>query len=114
MRTCAAYTNEILNGYLMDNNELNIGYFADEVICTAENDNNLYFERLNTRRKPRNIAINEMMAYINKMLSFHGYRDFYASNKQVMQWDRAHNGGLEAALDIIEESVKTTRAEAQA
>ena len=95
----------------MSNNRLNVGYFADAVTLFSDNNEMLYKERFNTRRKTRNIAINEMMAFINRELKFAGYTGYYADNKQVMKWDRKHDGGLEAALDIIEANVIQTREE---
>lgn len=111
MKTNINYTYEILGGYLMSNNKLNIGYFADAVMLFSDNDDGLYKERFNTRRKTRNIAINELMGFINRELKFAGYTGYYADNKQVMKWDREHDGGLEAALDIIEANVMQTREE---
>lgn len=102
-------TNEILGGYLMSNNELNIEYFAHLVNVTAENTRFLYEERFNTRRKLRNIAIGEMMYFINTELYYNGYENFYATNQQVMKWDKEHGEGLEKVLDILEESIKATR-----
>jgi len=110
-RTNQDYTYEILGGYLMSNNELNIEYFAHLVNITAENTEELYYERFNTRRKRRNIAINEMMFFINQELYFNGYETYFATNQQVMKWDKEHNNGLEKVLDIVEESIQTTRDE---
>lgn len=111
MKTNINYTYEILGGYLMSNNKLNVGYFADAVMLFSDNDETLYKERFNTRRKTRNIAINELMSFINRELKFAGYTGYYASNAQVMKWDKEHDGGLEAALDIIEANVIQTREE---
>ena len=61
MRTNANYTNEILGGYLMNNNHINIESLADQVDVLASNTKTYYYERLNTRRKIRNIAIGELM-----------------------------------------------------
>lgn len=109
MRTDINKTYEILGGYLMNNNELNIEYFAHLVSITADNTRNYYEERFNTRRKIRNIAISEMMFFINQELKFSGYENYYATNQQVMKWDKEHNNGLEKALDIIVEDIKATR-----
>lgn len=111
MKTNQNYTYEILGGYLMNNNELNIEYFAHLVEITAENTKQLYFERFNTRRKIRNIAINELMYFINQELKFSGYENYYASNKQVMKWDQEHGHGLEKVLGLLENSIQETRDE---
>jgi hypothetical protein len=110
-RTDINKTYEILGGYLMSNNELNIEYFAHQVELIAENTRHLYEERFNTRRKLRNIAINEMMYFIDTELYYNGYENYYATNQQVMKWDKEHNNGLEKVLDLVEESIRTTREE---
>lgn len=110
-RTDISKTYEILGGYLMSNNELNIEYFAHLVSLTAENERVFYQERFNTRRKIRNIAIGEMMHFIDRELYFNGYENYYATNQQVMKWDREHGNGLEKVLDLVEEDIRTTREE---
>lgn len=106
-------TFEILGGYLMNNNELNIEYFADQVDIIASNTKFLYDDRFNTRRKLRNIAISEMMYFIDQELYFSGYEGYYATSKQVMKWDQEHGGGLEKVLDILEECILREREEAR-
>lgn len=109
MKTNQNYTFEILGGYLMDNNEVNAEYLAEQVIDYAERIADRYNECFNTRRKPRNVAIEWLMDFINRQLKNSGYVGFYASNAQVMAFDRKHGGSLERVLDIIEEEVKTER-----
>ena len=104
-------TFEILGGYLMNNNELNIEYFADQVEIIASNTRFLYEDRFNTRRKLRNIAITELMFFIDQELYYSGYEGFYATNKQVMKWDSEHGYGLEKVLDILEQNILTDRSE---
>lgn len=111
MKTNQNYTFEILGGYLMSDNTLNIEYLAHLVDITADNTKELYDDRFNTRRKIRNIAINELMYFINKELYFAGYEHYYATNKQVMKWDSEHGYGLEKVLDLLVESIQTTRDE---
>lgn len=111
MRTNEAYTNEILGGYLMNNNHINIESLADQIDVLAVNTKNYYLERLNTRRKTRNIAIAEMMFWINTELKYNGYAGYYATNKQVMKFDKEHGGDLEKVLDIIEKYIIITREE---
>jgi hypothetical protein len=106
-------TFEILGGYLMNNNELNIEYFADQVEIIASNTRFLYEDRFNTRRKLRNIAITELMFFIDQELYYSGYEGFYATSKQVMKWDSEHGYGLEKVLDILEENILRDREEAR-
>lgn len=111
MKTNMNYTNEILAGYLMDNNRINIESLADQIDILASNTEMYYTERLNTRRKIRNIAINELMFFINTELKFSGHSGYYATNKQVMKFSQDHGGDLEKVLDILEGYIQTTREE---
>ena len=112
MRTNINYTNEILGGYLMDNNEVNEEYLAEQIIDYGDGRERLYNECFNTRGKTRNVAINWMMDFINDKLQDWGYRGYYATNQQVMKFDREHGNSLERMLDIVEAHVKEEREEA--
>lgn len=111
MKTNTNYTSEILAGYLMNDDRINVEYLADQIDILASNTEMYYFERLNTRRKIRNIAINELMFFINTELKFSGRCGYYATNKQVMKFDKEHGGDLEKVLDILEGYIRTTREE---
>ena len=111
MRTNTNYTSEILGGYLMNNDHINVEYLANMVDVLAVNTRSYYEERMNTRRKIRNIAIGELMFWINTELKYNGYEGYYATNKQVMKFDREHGGDLEKVLDILESYIATTREE---
>lgn len=109
MRTDKNKTFEILSGYVMQNNHINIEWLADQIMLYTDNERRFYEERFNTRRKTRNIAINELMYFINSELKYSGYVGYYATNKQVMDFDREHAGDLEKVLDILEQNVIETR-----
>ena len=109
--TSTAATLEIIGGYCMSNGRLNVEYFAGQVSLICDNTDFMYKERFNTRRKSRNLAINEMLYFIDRELGFAGYTGYYATSKQCIDWDRAHGGDLEAALDIIEAEILRTREE---
>lgn len=111
MRTNANYTNEILGGYLMDNNSVNVESLAENIWITAVNTRSLYDDIFNTRRKSRNIAINQLMYWIDENLKYNGYRGYYATNKQVMKWDKEHNNSLEKVLDALVEYIALERLE---
>lgn len=111
MRTNTNYTSEILGGYLMNNDHINIEYLATQVDVLAVNTRSYYEERMNTRRKIRNIAIGELMFWINTELKYSGYPGYYATNAQVMKFDREHGGDLEKVLDILESYIAITREE---
>ena len=106
-------TYEILGGYLMDNNHINIESLADEIMILSDNTKNLYFERFNTRRKIRNIAINELMFFIDTHLNYFGYPGYYATSKQVIDFSKEHGGDIEKVLDIVEKNIEITRKECE-
>ena len=106
-------TYEILSGYLMNNNHVNIEYLADQIILISDNESRLYHERFNTRRKTRNIAINELMFFIDTELKYSGYPGYYATNKHVTDFSKEHGGDLEKVLDIVEENIERTRKECE-
>lgn len=112
-RTDKNKTYEILGGYLMNNDHVNIGYLADQVMLISDNESTLYHERFNKRRKTRNIAINEMIFFINQELKYSGYPGYFATSKQVIDFSKEHGGDLEKVLDIVEENIKRTRKECE-
>lgn len=115
MKTCKAYTHEILGGYLMNNNKVNVEYLAHCINVYAVNGNEALYNEIKTfnpnRRKRRNVAINELMQFVNYELQCAGYKNYYATNAQVMQFDKMHGGSLEEVLDILEELIAAERAE---
>lgn len=106
-------TYEILGGYLMNNNRINIEYLAEQVMIISDNEYMLYKERFNTRRKIRNIAINELMFFIDTELKYFGYPGYYATSKQVIDFSKEHGGDIEKVLDIVEKNILETRKECE-
>lgn len=112
MRTSAIITNEIINNYADATGKIDVEYFAHCVQVVCDNDNpQTSAEKYNTRRKPRNIAISWLMFFINSEFKYQDYPGYYATNKQVMQWDRTHGGQLEKVLDIVESYINDERNE---
>ena len=110
-RTNKAYTEEILGGYLMNDNKLNVDYLADVVWITVVNDR-VYRNQITTARtKNRNIAIMQLRNFVDFELSFAGYRGYYCTNEQLIHFDREHGGSLEAVLDILENWIDELRKE---
>lgn len=105
MKTNTAYTNEILNSYADINGKIDINYFAHCVEIVADNNKSTSDQKYNTRRKTRNIAIDWLMYFIKTELYFAGYENYYATSKQVMQWDKNHAGQLEKVLDKVEKYI---------
>jgi hypothetical protein len=101
MHTNTNYTHNILNGYTDAAGHIDIKYFAHCVEIVADNNRDTSEEKYNTRRKPRNVAIAWLMYFIDTELYFNYGRGYYATNKQVMQWDKTHAGQLEEVLDLV-------------
>lgn len=113
MKTRAEFTNEVLAGWLMNNNEVNAGSLAENIWITAINTRHLYDEiTQNTRRKIRNIAITLLMYWIDENIKYNGHAGYYATNKQVMNFDKNHGGSLEKVLDELTKYIIEEREEA--
>lgn len=112
MHTNTTYTHNILNSYTDNTGAIDIEYIAHCVQVVCDNDGpEICNEKYNTRRKPRNVAISWLMHWINTELYFNFGRGYYATNKQVMQWDATHAGQLEKVLDIVTDYIITERNE---
>lgn len=111
MHTNTNYTHNILNGYADAAGKIDVSYFAHLVTITADNNQPTSAEKYNTRRKPRNVAISWLMYFINTEIYFSYGRGWYATNKQVMQWDKTHAGQLEAVLDLVTNYIIAEREE---
>jgi hypothetical protein len=101
MHTNTIYTHNILNGYTDAAGRIDVNYFAHCVEIVADNNRPTSEEKYNTRRKPRNVAITWLMYFIDTELYFNYGRGYYATNAQVMKWDKTHAGQLEEVLDIV-------------
>lgn len=111
MRTSAIITNEIINNYADATGKIDVEYFAHCVVIVADNNRPTSSEKYNTRRKPRAVAISWLMYFIDTEIKYQDHPGYYATNKQVMQWDRTHGGQLEKVLDIVESYINDERNE---
>ena len=105
MRTNQNYTFSVLDAYLTAG-KIDINYIAHCVVIVADNDRPTSELKYNTRRPARNIAIEWLMYFIKTELYYNFGAGYYATNKQVMAWDKAHAGQLEKVLDIVTEYIK--------
>lgn len=97
------YTNEILGGYLMNNDRLNTEYLFLQVDIHTSNTKKLYeFMHEKNRMKIRNVAISLLKSFVDSELRFAGYAGYECTNKQLMKFDKEHGNGLTEVLDIIE------------
>lgn len=91
MKTCKNYTFEILGGYLMNNNELNVEYFIHCVQITAENNKPTYdLLYSDKRKKSLNIALEWVLYFIDQELSFSGYKGYTATIKHLQAFEKEH------------------------
>lgn len=111
MRTNTNITNEVLNNYADAAGLIDIKYFAHCVQIVADNNRPTSDEKYNTRRKPRNVAIQWLMYFIDTEIKYQDHPGYCATNKQVMQWNRTHGGQLEKVLDIVEKYIVDERNE---
>lgn len=111
MRTNKNFTYEVINNYADAAGKIDISYFAHCVVIVADNNRATCEEKYNTRRKARAVGISWLMYFIDSELKFQDHPGFYATNKQVMQWDRENGGQLEKVLDIVEKYIIDERNE---
>lgn len=111
MHTNTNKTHEILNSYTNNAGALDLEYIAHCVVIVADNNEPTSREKFNTRRKPRAVAVSWLMYWIDTELYYNYGCGFYATNKQVLQWDRTHAGQLEKVLDAVEAYIQEERNE---
>lgn len=97
------FTNEILGGYLMNNDRLNIEYLFLQVDIHTSNTEKLYkFMHEKNRMKIRNVAICLLKAFVDSELRFAGYAGYECTNQQLIKFDKEHENSLTEVLDMIE------------
>lgn len=83
-------TFEILNGYLMCNNKLNVDYLTDQIYIVCNNTESMHNLLYNTRKKSLNIALEWVLYFINTELTFAGYQNNYANLYHIKAYEKAH------------------------
>ncbi len=81
--TNTTYTSEIIDGYRMNNGDINVEYFVDEITVTAINDRLSWEGITNKRRTAESVAKDWICRYINTMLYNHGYRGYSCTYPQI-------------------------------
>jgi len=109
--TNQVFTFEVLTAQLDNNGTFDVDYISNEIETVCINTRELYAETINKRRAARSVAIEYLMYWVNCLLRFAGYRGYYATNKQVMNFDRQHGGALDRVLCEIVEYIKAYREE---
>lgn len=108
MKTCKAITVSELNGRFRSSDKgINEDYLNQTLITYLMNTENLYNQRLNTRRKPESVAWEVLMFLANDILhdSYNG--KYYASSNHLKSWLETEGRGY----DTIKETVDYIKAE---
>lgn len=101
MRTNQNYTFEILGGFVMSNNNINVEYLADQIDIVCWNEHELYNLVTEKRRRAESIAKNYICSFINIELGFAGYKNYYCTYAQVKKYFKDHGDGLQKVIDIL-------------
>lgn len=99
-------TFEILNGYLMPNNTLNIDYLTDQIYIVCNNTETIHNLLYNKRKKSLNIALAWTLYFINTELNFAGYQNNYANLYHIKAYEKSHPEMItiiEKLTEIIDE-----------
>lgn len=99
-------TFEILNGYLMSNNTLNVDYLTDQIYIVCYNTESMHNLLYNKRKKSLNIALEWVLHFINTELNFAGYQNNYANLYHIKAYEKAHPEMItviEKLTEIIDE-----------
>ena len=109
--TNRALTFGVLGGYLTDAGRVDVEWLSNAIELDCMNTERLYREAVDSRRRPRGVAVEFLMDFVNNGLKFAGHIGYTATNAQVMKFDRQHGGGLELVLDELEDYIKQYRAD---
>ena len=83
-------TFEILNGYLMNNNKLNVDYLTDQIYIVCNNTESMHNLLYNSRKKSLNIALEWAITFLNTELYFNGYINNYANLYHIKAYEKIH------------------------
>lgn len=108
MRTNKIYTFNILHAYAGEN-EFDFEYFANLVIRFGDNFETIYWERFNKDRTTKDLAIFELISFLNFCLKNAEYPEYFATYAQVQEYDKKHGEAIAKALEIIEANIIDTR-----
>ena len=106
MKTNQNFTHEILGGYLMSNDKLNVEYLAEQVYTVAINTRYIYDKIRNNRIKPISIAKCAICEFVNAALNYNGYHTV-CTYRQITNFKR----DIDKVIEILENRFKEERLE---
>lgn len=115
MATKQEYTFEVLGGYLMSNDEINVEYLNEEMSNFVFNANTkkgeqLYWEIPNKRRSVEMMCNMVVKAFIDSKLE-DWHKGYECTNPQILKFCNEHGGlGWETFRPLAEE-IRVTREE---
>ena len=106
MKTNQKFTHEILSGYLMSNDKLNVEYLVENVYILAINTCYIYDKIRNNRVKPLSIAKCAICEFVNEGLKYYGYNTV-CTYKQITNFKR----DIDKVVETLEIMFKDERKE---
>lgn len=98
------YTFEVLDGYLMDNNSVNVDSLAEniEVVCENDRSESAYNQMKNTRVPAAKVAVNWVCTWINAEIRWcYGHCGYVCTWEQVKKFNRLHNNSIDDVLAVL-------------
>lgn len=107
MKTNINYTREVLGGYIMSDNTLNIQSLVDSVTVVADNDRKFY-DRLKSNRTPIiSLVKSAICMFVNAELKYnYGYIDYTCTWKQIEKYGHNIDGVIAELIDYYTEERK--------
>lgn len=100
-------TNFIIDGFRMDNGEINVDYFVEQVEIVGNNTRTLY-DDARSNRKALSVAKNWICEFINTELRYSGYFGYICTYAQIR---KALKNQLEVVENGVVNLIETIRAE---
>ena len=103
-------TFEVLNGFLMSDNTLNIDYLVYQIYAVCNNTESMHNLLYNSRKKSLNIALEWAITFLNTELYFNGYNNNYVNLYHIKAYEKAHPEMI-AVIEKLTEIIDELRAE---
>ena len=101
-KTNQTHTHEILNGWLMSDNNLNVESVVDNIRVEMVNTRHLWDRIRNRRIKPESIAKSAICEWVNSQLTWHGYKTV-CTWRQIASYghdiDKVISGVIQCVID---------------
>lgn len=116
MPTLKAYTHEVLGGYLMSDDTLNLEYLNDSIWVYVSNTNDhecrSFFQSIGNKRRTLESLANEAVnIFIKQGIEYNGHRGYYPSNPQILGFLKEHGGLGWEAFNQLKDHIAVEREE---